>query len=336
MSPKKILLSALVVCGLALLIATLRPGEAENKALALNSPGCALPEPRMVLIEGRQFTMGSTDYYAEEAPLVPVRVDDFWISNTEVSNAEFAKFVADTAYVTVAEKNPDPAMNPGIDPGLLVPGSAVFVFAEHSPDKVGAAQNTWQFVAGTNWREPEGPGSSIAGREHHPAVHIAYADALAYADWKGHRLPSEAEYELAAAGSEVPAAMGVQHAAQANTWQGEFPFHNEQTDGFRGSAPVGCFAADKRGLHDMIGNVWEWTSTRFYPSHQIHKASVAGQGYDPQQPQTPVGVIKGGSFLCAANYCARYRPSARQPRALDFGSNHIGFRTAKSVVDPRG
>lgn len=275
-------------------------------------------------IPAGELLMGSDAHYPEEAPIVPMNVDAFNIDVHEVTNAQFARFVEETGYVTSAER----AMELGFDAN----GSAVFD-ASH-----------WTFVPGANWRHPEGPESTIVGRQNDPVVHISLDDANAYASWAGRRLPTEAEYEYAARGGLVGAEYawgdaltpGGQH--QANTWQGVFPFSDAGSDGYQGRAPVGCFEPNPYGLHDLIGNVWEWTSDPFYPEHRLSADQadrLPPEGFDPRQPGIPVGVIKGGSFLCAENFCRRYRPAARHAQDTGLGTNHIGFRTAESVDQRR-
>jgi formylglycine-generating enzyme required for sulfatase activity len=254
-----------------------------------------------------RFAMGSDEGYPEEAPARPVEVGAFQIDRHEVTNAEFAGFVAATGYLTLAERAPDPAGRPGVDAADLVPGSAVFVASAD------AEEGWWRFVPGASWRAPTGPGSSIEGLEDHPVVHVAYPDAEAYAAWTGRRLPTEAEWERAARGLEDSAAdWGREVSAdgewRANVWQGVFPVVNTGQDGFLRTAPAACFAPNDLGLYDMIGNAWEWTADMF----------GGAEG---------VGVVKGGSFLCSSDYCARYRPAARQPLERDFSASHVGFRT---------
>jgi formylglycine-generating enzyme required for sulfatase activity len=266
-----------------------------------------------VVIPGGSFVMGADDAYPEEGPRHRVTVADFRIDRHEVTNAEFAQFVAATGYVTVAERRPDPALNPGIDPAKLVAGSAVFVYSKRDAAQGGE----WRFVPGASWRAPDGPGSSVRGRGNYPVVHIAYQDALAYAKWRGRRLPTEAEWERAARGGHdaAPYVWGKELAPggkwRANVWQGAFPIADTGADGFIGIAPVGCFETNDYGLYDMIGNVWEWTA-------------------DTYGARAEVGVIKGGSYLCSDDYCARYRASARQPMQRDFSAGHVGFRTVAS------
>lgn len=277
----------------------------------------------MILIDGGQFTMGSDVSHPEERPARIATVGSFWIDRHEVTNAEFAAFVAATGYVTAAERPLDPALYPGIDPELLKPGAMVFVMPESVADQVDISQ-WWQYLAGADWRHPEGPGSSIEGRLLHPVVHVTRDDALAYAQWLGRDLPTEAEWEFAARGG-IDAADYVwgdekvpEGEWQANAWQGVFPVINQVIDGYEGTAPVGCYDANGYGLYDMAGNVWELTKDDYA---------------DSRGPQPGMAVIKSGSYLCSEDFCFRYRPSARQPAALDVGASHTGFRTVLRVDD---
>ena len=287
----------------------------------------------MVWVEGGSFTRGSADHYPEEGPPGEIEVDGFWIDRFEVTNTRFSEFVDATGYVTSAERQPDPKDFPGIDPALLQPGSVVFIMPT---GEAGQLTQWWRFVPGAYWREPAGPGTTIDGRDEYPVVHVSYQDALAFAEWLGHDLPTEAQWEYAARGGLAKAAfawgneylVGGEH--QANTWQGLFPVANSNEDRFQGAAPVGCFPANGYGLYDMIGNVWEWVGDWYYPSHDTQQDSAGEQGYDPRQPGVPVKVIKGGSYLCAENYCRRYRPAARHAQETTLGAAHIGFRTVKN------
>ncbi|HEU0062829.1 MAG TPA: formylglycine-generating enzyme family protein [Hyphomicrobiaceae bacterium] len=298
----------------------------------------------MVWIPGGTFRMGSNRHYPEEAPAHRVAVAGFWVDRTPVTNSQFSKFVSATGYVTRAEIPPDPKHCPGTPPHLLYAGSLVFrrplerIQADH-------AAHCWGFTKGADWRHPLGPGSTIEGLAEHPVVHIAYPDALAYARWAGKDLPTEAEWEFAARGGEDDAefAWGEElHPAgkmMANTWQGQFPWQNLAQDGYERTSPVGSFPANDYGLYDMIGNVWEWTSDWFSPRHQPDATKPGGvpknprggeekESYDPCQPESriPRKVLKGGSYLCAPNYCRRYRPAARHPQAVDTSACHVGFR----------
>ena len=292
-------------------------------------------ERDMVFVPGGRLMLGANGVYADEGPVQAVTVKPFRISRTEVTNAQFAEFVVVTGYQTVAERQPDPAQYPDIPPELLKPGSSLFV----QPTDISGGGNFlkwWQFVEGASWRRPEGPGSSIEGREHYPVVHIAFEDAQAYAAWKGQRLPTEAEFEYAARGGlrDARYAWGDELVPEgnykANTWQGLFPVQNTEEDGYQGLAPVGGYEPNPYGIHDLIGNVWEWTATLYYPSHKA-SGNASEQGYDPSQPGLEVRVIKGGSFLCAPNYCQRYRPAARHAQDIGLGAGHIGFRTVQDA-----
>lgn len=266
----------------------------------------------MVALPGGAFLMGSDDGYPEERPARWVTVAPFRVDRTEVTNRQFAAFVAATGYATVAERVPSAEDYPGADPALLVPGSAVFLprGAAGASDALAA----WRYVPGACWKHPEGPGSGIEDRMEQPVVHVAYEDAEAFAAWAGKRLPTEAEWELAARGGLAGKTYcwGDEFMpggrAMANTWQGRFPSEDTAADGFRGAAPVGSFPANGYGLFDMAGNVWEWTVTE------------AGAGER---------VTKGGSYLCAADWCHRYRPAARSPVTVDTGTAHIGFRCVR-------
>jgi len=278
--------------------------------------------PGMVWVEGGDFIMGAEGTYFEEGPAHDESVSGFWIAQHEVTNAEFATFVEKTGYMTLAERGIE---NP--QTGENIPGSAVF--APHVSDEpVNPFAGWWQFMQEANWRQPEGPGSTIEGRENHPVVHIAFEDAQAYAQWKGHALPTEAQFEYAAQESQMRDGEGNY---TANTWQGLFPFQHDTKDGFTGTSPVGCYTPNELGLYDMIGNVWEWTQTPYFHNHAFTDKDNFPQGYDPNQPGEPVAVIKGGSYLCAPNYCMRYRPEARQAQSKGLGTSHVGFRT---VINP--
>jgi formylglycine-generating enzyme required for sulfatase activity len=285
----------------------------------------------MVHVPGGTFRMGSERFYPEEAPVREVSVGAFWIDRHPVTVAEFRRFVKATGYVTWAERPPVAEDYPDADAELLVPGSLVFA----KPDaRVGLDDYRawWSWVPGADWRHPEGPGSNAGGRERHPVTHVSHADAAAYAGWAGKALPTEAEWEFAARGGldgavftwgDDPAPKG---RAMANTWQGDFPWQNLLLDGYEGTAPVETFPPNGYGLHDMAGNVWEWTDDWFT------LPGAGGGCCAPAGPQLVSGerfprkVIKGGSHLCAPNYCLRYRPAARQGEAVDTSTAHIGFR----------
>ena len=295
-------------------------------------------EPKgMAFIEGGSFTMGAGAVYPDEMPAMQSVVEDFYMDRHEVTNLQFSGFIEATGYVTVAQKVPNADDYPDIPTELLTAGSAVFVKLSQA---VGAAtfMNWWHFTEGASWKNPSGPDSHIEDKEDFPVIHIAYADAQAYAKWKGHRLPTEAEYEYASRGGIE----GAKYATGstlikngkyiANTWQGLFPFNDTAEDGYVGLAPVGCYPQNNFGIHDLIGNVWEWTQSIYYPRHfdpsQL-PPNLPAKGYDAKQPGIAVGVIKGGSYLCAEDFCMRYRPAARHAQDTGLGTSHIGFRTVK-------
>jgi formylglycine-generating enzyme required for sulfatase activity len=296
----------------------------------------------MVRISGGLFTFGSNDFYPEERPTHKVEVDGFWMDEHPVTVAEFRRFVKATGYVTLAERPPDAANYPDADPDLLVPGSLVFDPPGHPVD-LRDASNWWTYRPGAQWRNPEGPGSALHGRDQHPVTHIAPEDAEAYATWSGKTLPTEAEWEFAARGGLDGATFvwGNEFAPQgkmmANTWQGEFPWQNLATDGFEGTSPVKSFHPNGYGLYDMAGNVWEWTSDYFTTFEGSERACCVPKNPRSTSPESslvagepgahiPRKVTKGGSHLCAPNYCLRYRPAARQGEATDTSTSHIGFR----------
>ena len=281
--------------------------------------------------------MGSDRHYPEERPARKVRVDPFRIDAYPVTNRRFTEFVADTGYVTFAERPPDPGLYPGARPQDLVPGSLVFGMTD-GPVDLGDFRNWWAWTPGADWRRPLGPGSSLDGLEDHPVVHVAYPDAVAFVRWAGMRLPSEAEWEYAARGGLEGAefAWGDQDfqetAPRANTWQGRFPYENTELDGWARTSPVGFYAPNGYGLYDMIGNIWEWTSTRYRQAPPMAGSRCCGPPRSEQlapirKPDPfPSRTIKGGSHLCTIQYCFRYRPAARQPQTIDTSAGHIGFR----------
>jgi formylglycine-generating enzyme required for sulfatase activity len=298
----------------------------------------------MVGIPGGTFRMGSDHHYPEEAPAHYVTVDGFWIDRTPVTNREFRRFVNETGHVTVAEMKPDAKDYPGALPHMLKAASLVFTQPRHAVDLRDWSQ-WWNFKPGANWRRPYGPRSSISGLDDHPVVHVAYRDVEAYAQWAGKDLPTEAEWEFAARGGLDGAeyAWGDEFAPaarqMANTWQGEFPHQNLKTDGYKRTSPVTAFPPNGYGVFDMIGNVWEWTADWYSAKHEADAAKACcvpknprgGReegSYDLSQPDVriPRKVIKGGSHLCAPNYCRRYRPAARHAEAVDTSTTHIGFR----------
>ncbi|OBJ55252.1 formylglycine-generating enzyme family protein [Mycobacterium sp. 1423905.2] len=287
----------------------------------------------LVELPGGTFRMGSTSFYPEEAPIHTVAVEPFAIERHPVTNAQFAEFVAATGYMTVAEQPIDPALYPGADPVDLCAGAMVFR-PTAGPVDLRNWRQWWAWEASAYWRfpfGPQGPDSTAADRADHPVVQVAYPDAAAYAGWAGRRLPTEGEWEYAArAGSTTTYAWGNEVAPggqlMANTWQGRFPFRNDGALGWVGTSPVGTFSPNGFGLLDMIGNVWEWTTTRFSAHHRLDqppKACCSPSGpADPNVSQT----LKGGSHLCAPEYCHRYRPAARSPQSQDTATTHIGFR----------
>jgi formylglycine-generating enzyme required for sulfatase activity len=279
-----------------------------------------------------EFGMGSDAFYPEERPVRRVSVAGFFIDSTPVTNEAFARFAAETGYVTLAERAPAAADFPDAPVDALVPGSAVFT-APPGPVPLDDERRWWTYVEGASWRHPEGSDSSWSGRERHPVVHVAYEDAVAYAGWAGRSLPTEEEWELAARGGIDGATYAWGDTLEpdgrfmANTWRGEFPWRNTAADGYAGTSPVGSFPANGYGLHDMIGNVWEWTTGG--ASHGAVRACCA----PPRaERRTERRVIKGGSFLCSPEFCARYRPAARQLLEIDSTAAHVGFRC---VVRPR-
>jgi sulfatase modifying factor 1 len=273
----------------------------------------------MKWVPGGEFAMGSESFYPEERPVRRVAVEGFWIDEHPVTVAEFRRFIKATGHATVAERELDPAQYPDADPSALVPGSLVFR-PSRGPVDLRDFRNWWAYVPGATWQRPEGPASDTYTRGRHPVTQVAYEDAQAYADWAGKALPSEVEWEYAARGGLDGAvyAWGDDFdPALANTWQGEFPWQ-----GYRGTSPVGAYPPNGYGLHDMTGNVWEWTCD---PATNGQESPSPCCGPEAEEA-IPRRVIKGGSHLCAPNYCLRYRPAARQFEAVDTSTSHIGFR----------
>jgi formylglycine-generating enzyme required for sulfatase activity len=301
------------------------------------------PFPGMVWVPAGTYTMGSDRHYPDEAPAHQVSVDGFWMDETAVTNAEFRRFVEATGYLTSAERPPNPDDYPGAKPELLVPASVVFQRPAFRVD-LRNHFNWWSYVPGADWRHPRGPDSSIEGLDDHPVVHVAYHDAAAYSRWAGKALPTEAEWERAARGGLEGAefvwgdelAPGGEHLA--NTWQGQFPVENLTTDGFEWTAPVKSYPPNGFGLYEMAGNVWEWTTDFYEARHRVAegccsalrnpRGGVKEKSHDPCLPNSfiPRKVIKGGSFLCAPNYCQRYRPAARMAQPIDTSTCHLGLR----------
>jgi formylglycine-generating enzyme required for sulfatase activity len=311
--------------------------------------------PGMVWVPGGEFTMGtdSTGAWPDERPAHRVRVDGFWIDQTEVTNAQFRAFVESTGYVTTAEKPIDAdAVLRQLKPGTprppaerLLPGSLVFHMTV-GPVDLRDYSRWWTWTPGACWKHPEGPGSSIDGKDEHPVVHVSWDDAVAYAKWAGKRLPTEAEWEFAARGGldNKPYAWGDDPPGaggkwQANIWQGDFPWRNTAADGFAGTAPVKSYPPNGYGLYDMAGNAWEWCAD-WYQLDLYQQRAGTGVIVNPTGPASPSEAVwpnvprrvqKGGSFLCSDEYCSRYRPSARHGGPPDTGMSHVGFRCVKSV-----
>jgi formylglycine-generating enzyme len=320
---------------------------------AATAPGH--PPSGMVEIPGGTFLMGSDGHYPEEAPAHRVTVEGFWMDRRAVTNVEFRRFVDATRYLTLAERPPDPETYPDAKPEMMVPASTVFQQPKHRVD-LGNQYNWWTWVPGANWRHPRGPQSSLRGLAQHPVVHVAWEDVEAYARWAGKALPTEAEWELAARGGLDGAeyAWGDELTPggrfMANTWQGEFPVDNLVADGYEYTAPVRSFPPNGYGLFEMTGNVWEWTADWYQDHAAVTDACCAvanprggerERSFDPGLAGDPVPVprkvMKGGSHLCAENFCRRYRPAARMPQAIDTSTSHLGFRCIlrPSAVEPK-
>ncbi|MET4898598.1 formylglycine-generating enzyme family protein [Sphingomonadaceae bacterium jetA1] len=296
----------------------------------------------MVDVPGGTFHMGSDRFYPEEAPVRRVRVDRFWIDTHPVTNGQFAAFVAATGYRTLAEIPPDPRDYPGMAEEMARAGSSVFTPPPRLYDTTDHRQ-WWRFAFGADWRHPTGPSSTIDGLDDHPVVHVTHQDAAAYARWAGKSLPTEAEWEYAARGGleQADYAWGDELAPEgrmlANYWRGAFPLAHDETDRWARTSPVGSFPANGYGLYDMIGNVWEWTDDWYAIAAPPARAgcvvdnprgATRGDSYDPAAQGIRIArkVLKGGSHLCAENYCRRYRPAARHAQPIDTSTTHIGFR----------
>jgi formylglycine-generating enzyme len=295
------------------------------------------PAKDMVWVPGGEFLMGSEQFYPEERPVRRVSVDAFWIDEHPVTVAEFRRFVKATGYLTWAEIAPDAGDYPDADADLLVPGSIVFQPTQ-GPVDLRDYRNWWTWTPGAQWRHPEGAGTTVHGRELHPVTHVAYRDAVAFADWAGKQLPTEAQWERAARGGLEGKIFcwGDEFAPRgrmmANTWQGEFPWQNLLLDGYERTSPVRTFPPNGYGLYDMAGNVWEWTADLFTPDHNERERPCCspGNGRHAVADEFPRRVTKGGSHLCAPSYCLRYRPAARQGEPVDTTTSHIGFRCVVS------
>ncbi|MFD2759246.1 SUMF1/EgtB/PvdO family nonheme iron enzyme [Gulosibacter faecalis] len=297
-----------------------------------------------ISVPGGTFVMGSNDFYPEESPAHERMVPSFEAARAPVTNAEFARFVDETAYVTIAERPLPEGEYPDLDERDRAPGSLVFT-PTSGPVDLRDWRQWWRWVPGASWRAPGGPGTDIRARFEHPVVHVAYADALAYAQWCGARLPTEAEAEYLAGGGATPEpyAWGSERdpdgVALANTWRGAFPYRNDGAFAATGTSPVGSFAANGFGAVDCIGNVWEWTSSEYRPSHRRDLLTAApatggcgcGCGARGEAGRTE-RVLKGGSHLCAPEYCLRYRPAGRSAQTEDSATSHIGFRVVRDLA----
>jgi formylglycine-generating enzyme required for sulfatase activity len=370
-SPVKFIIALVAVVGLVALVSPLLSKKAgRDYATRYDEPkalGHAVPSPEamaakaaahssndhswtndMVWIGGGSFLMGSEEGQPDEKPVHEVTVSGFWMDRYEVTNEQFEKFIKATGYVTIAERKPKQEDFPDAPPEALVPGAIVFT---PPPGDVPLHNHMawWRYVPGANWRHPEGPGSDLKGREKHPVVQVAWFDAMAYAKWAGKRLPTEAEWEFASRGGKdkLTYTWGNEKTPDgkwlANIWQGKFPNGNTLQDGFKLQSPVGSFAANGYGLHDMAGNVWEWTSDWYMPDYYAKSPKQNPQGpqesYDPNEPGVWKRITRGGSYLCTEAYCWGYRPAMRMKTSPDTGLNHTGFRCVRNgppVPGPAG
>jgi formylglycine-generating enzyme len=301
----------------------------------VGTPAAKTRRESMIWVPGGHFLMGSSQFYREERPARPAYVEGFWIDPHPITNGDFAEFVRATGYMTLAERAPDPDLYTDADPALLIAGSLVF---RKPAGPVPLRNNNiwWAYVPGANWRHPEGPGSLIDERLDHPVVHIAYEDAVTYAAWALKALPTEEEWEFAARGGLEGAIYpwgndpNPDGRIMANTWQGRFPWENLREDGYETTSPVGTFSPNGYGLHDMVGNTWEWTASPFVSPPGAETCCHSSDA----SAKIARHVVKGGSHLCSPNYCLRYRPAARQGETIDTSTSHIGFRCI--VRDPGG
>jgi len=305
----------------------------------------------MVLIKGDTFLMGSNDSegHPDERPMHEVKINSFWIDITEVTNLQFKEFVDATGYVTTAEMKPDwnelkkdlPPNTPKPDESLLVPASLVFKKNENITNLNNHTQ-WWNWVKGANWRHPGGEGTSIDGKDNHPVIHVSWFDAMAYAEWKGRRLPTEAEWEFASRGglknNKYSWGNDPNLSKYANTWDGTFPKNNIKIDGFESTSPVKSYPPNNYGLYDMSGNVWEWCSDLYnFNYYSTLSNTIADnpkgpeKSFDPNEPYSEKRVVRGGSYLCSKSYCTGYRNSMRMKSTPDTGSMHTGFRTVKDI-----
>lgn len=338
----------IVTPGLLALLTACTSTPKKEEAATQREQTAALPpdsvRENMVWIPGGSYMMGTNNpEFPDASPVHPVTVDGFWMDAHEVTNAQFAEFVKATGYVTVAERELDPADFPGVSPAMLVPGSAVF----SPPDGPVSLDNPlqwWKYVPGASWKDPFGPEHAEEPDPNAPVVQVCYEDAAAYAKWAGKRLPTEAEWEFAALGGQPghtyywgdelkPDGKWV-----ANIFQGNFPEGNTAEDGFTGVAPVKTFPANPYGLYDMEGNVWEWCSDFYRPDYYANSPSDNPQGppnsYDPAEPNAVKRVQRGGSFLCSDQYCIRYKPRSRGKGEVSSASNNLGFRCVMDAPAP--